>query len=145
MNPGTYILVVNDRESWLHLISDVLEAAGFVVSGTTSGARALADCQASSPALILLDYHLGSGVTASDYLASFERLCPRVPIGIVSATDTSLSAEQLGVRFFVPLDVPPPDSEPCWSRVLLFEVRKYLTSGVLNQNSDRDTHSAACR
>jgi len=127
MKQAARVLVVNDSLKWLESIREVLQRAGFDVIGLTNGHDALAECEAGKPAAIVLDYHLGNGVTAADFIRKFEKLCPGVPIGIVSATDVTLDPKQLGVRFFVPLDTPAPGEAPHWESDLTARVRECTT------------------
>ena len=55
---GENILIVEDNPLNLELISDILEANGYVITSATTGADALTLVDASAPDLILMDIQL---------------------------------------------------------------------------------------
>lgn len=55
---GEHILIVEDNPLNLELISDLLEAKGYVITTATTGLNALKQVDAKAPDLILMDIQL---------------------------------------------------------------------------------------
>jgi two-component system, OmpR family, response regulator RegX3 len=84
------ILVVDDEQSYRDALSIALEREGFLVETAADGAEAIAKCDASRPALVLLDVMLPqmSGVDVCREL----RLRSQVPIIMVTARNSEIDA-----------------------------------------------------
>jgi len=95
------ILVVNDEKAMLEQIRRWLSAAGHFVEGTLTAEDGLKLFSQRHFDLVLLDYNLkaesAGARTARTFIPLFKKLNPTIPIVIISATETDLSNEALGV------------------------------------------------
>lgn len=75
MKESQCVLIVDDQQAELTLVSEFLKNSGFTVTTATDGFKALAACKVRSPDVILLDLHmpLMSGIDVYNRLASDEK------------------------------------------------------------------------
>lgn len=75
MKESQCVLIVDDQQAELTLVSEFLKNSGFTVTTATDGFKALAACKVRSPDVILLDLHmpLMSGIDVFNRLASDEK------------------------------------------------------------------------
>ena len=66
MREKPLILIVDDEQNFIDIMSAQLEANGFEVKGTRTGKAALDMIEELNPDLVLLDIHLGGGETGTD-------------------------------------------------------------------------------
>ncbi len=103
MDSRKRVLVVDDDESFLRLISMRLTAAGFSVNPVTSGEEALAQLQLFRPHVVVTDLMMDG----MDGLALFDAIherCPTLPIIILTAHGTindAVDATKRGVFGFL--------------------------------------------
>ena len=95
------ILVVNDEKAMLDQIRRWLVAAGYLVESTLTAEDGLKLFTQGHFDLVLLDYNLktesAGARTARTFIPLFKKLNPTIPIVIISATETNLNKEKLGV------------------------------------------------
>lgn len=65
MRDKPLILVVDDEESFLEIMSEKLGASGFDIAFARNGGEALAQCEKFLPDLVLMDIHM-PGSTGTD-------------------------------------------------------------------------------
>ena len=75
MKESQCVLIVDDQQSELTLVTELLKSSGFVVTVAADGFKALAACKVHTPDVILLDLQmpLMSGTDVYNRLASDER------------------------------------------------------------------------
>ncbi|MFQ5651844.1 MAG: GAF domain-containing protein [bacterium] len=85
-----HILVVNDEKGMLEKIRRKLRGAGYQVTGTEYGKKAVALCRRRQFSAIILDYHLKKDTsptrTALDFLPEIRKEFPTIPIILTSAS-----------------------------------------------------------
>jgi len=95
------ILVVNDEQEMLDQIQRWLGVAGYVVRCTMTAEDGIKLFSQSHFDLVLLDYNLKAepigARTAKMFIPLFKKLNPTIPIVIVSATESQLNKNELGV------------------------------------------------
>ncbi len=95
------ILVVNDEEDMLEQINRWLAIAGYLVQSAITAEQGLKLFREDQYDLIVLDYHLKAektgAKTAKTFIPLFKNINPLVPIVIISATETKLDQNKLGV------------------------------------------------
>ncbi len=96
------ILVVNDEREMLDQIRRWLTVAGYVVRCTMTAEDGIKIFRENHFDLILLDYNLkreqNGARTAKAFIPRFRQLNPTIPIIIISATETRLDKDELGVN-----------------------------------------------
>ncbi|MGO9340762.1 MAG: sigma-54-dependent transcriptional regulator [Terracidiphilus sp.] len=101
------VLVVEDDESLLEVLSIGLEAHGFDVGLADGVSRAILELQKSLPAIILADYQLRDG-TAFDLLSWLKAHDFRVPVIVLTGharIDLAVEAVKAGAEHFIPKPV----------------------------------------
>ena len=95
------ILVVNDEQEMLDQIQRWLDIAGYVVRCTMTAEDGIQLFGQHHFDLVLLDYNLKEepkgARTAKAFIPLFKKLNPTIPIVIISATESKLNKEELGV------------------------------------------------
>lgn len=95
------ILVVNDEQAMLDQIQRWLDVAGYVVKCTSSAEQGVKLFGKTHFDLVLLDYNLkaekAGARTAKTYIPMFKKINPAIPIVIISATESDLDRNELGV------------------------------------------------
>jgi len=97
------VLIVDDEESILRSVSDVLSDEGFETVTATSGNEALRSIEKSQPDLILLDIAM-PGRDGLDTLAEVRRGWPHLPVVMMSGhgnVETAVRATKLGAWDFL--------------------------------------------
>jgi len=102
MQPGQKrILVVNDEPEMLDQIQRWLRIAGYFVTCTKTAEEGVKLFGDNHFDLVLLDYNLKAekmgGRTAKTFIPFFKKLNPTIPIVIISATESRLNKDELGV------------------------------------------------
>jgi len=101
------VLVVEDDDSLLEVLSIGLEMHGFEVAGADGVSRAILEIQRSQPSIILADYQLRDG-TAFDLLAWLKLRDFRVPVIVLTGQariDLAVEAIKHGAEQFIPKPV----------------------------------------
>jgi DNA-binding NtrC family response regulator len=104
---GNKILVVEDNDLMLDLLSDRLGVEGFDVIPADSLSKSLLEIQKSTPNVILTDYQLGDG-TAFELLAWLKTRDVRVPVIVLTGEatfDLAVQAVKNGAEQFIPKPV----------------------------------------
>lgn len=95
------ILVVNDEREMLVQIKRWLAIAGYLVKCTVTAENGIKLFSKKHFDLVVLDYHLkeekAGEKTARTFIPVFKNINPSVPIVILSATETNLNKDDLGV------------------------------------------------
>ena len=95
------ILVVNDEQEMLDQIQRWLGIAGYAVNCTLTAEDGVKLFDQNHFDLVLLDYNLKAepigARTAKMFIPLFKKLNPIIPIVIVSATESKLNKDELGV------------------------------------------------
>jgi CheY-like chemotaxis protein len=95
------ILVVNDEQEMLDQIQRWLGIAGYAVRCTMTAEDGIKLFGQNHFDLVLLDYNLKAesvgARTAKTFIPFFKKLNPNIPIIIVSATESKLNKDELGV------------------------------------------------
>ena len=95
------ILVVNDEQEMLDQIQRWLGVAGYAVRCTMTAEDGVKLFGQNHFDLVLLDYNLKAesvgARTAKTYIPFFKKLKPNIPIIIISATESQLNKDELGV------------------------------------------------
>ncbi|MDZ7331021.1 MAG: response regulator [candidate division KSB1 bacterium] len=95
------ILVVNDEREMLDQIHRWLTLAGYVVKCTNTAEDGIRIFRETHFDLVLLDYNLkqerNGARTAKTFIPRFKQLNPTIPIIIISATESRLDKDELGV------------------------------------------------
>jgi CheY-like chemotaxis protein len=95
------ILVVNDEQEMLDQIQRWLGIAGYVVRCTMTAEDGIKLFGQNHFDLVLLDYNLKEertgARTAKTFIPLFKKLNPKIPIVIISATESKLNKDELGV------------------------------------------------
>ena len=95
------ILVVNDEQDMLDQIQRWLGVAGYAVMCTMTAEDGVKLFGQSHFDLVLLDYNLKAesvgARTAKTFIPLFKKLKPAIPIIIISATESQLNKDELGV------------------------------------------------
>lgn len=96
-----HILVVNDEPEMLDQIQKWLKVAGYVVKCTLTAEDGIKLFGQNHYDLVLLDYNLKAervgARTAKTFIPTFKKLNPAIPIVIVSATESRLDKDEMGV------------------------------------------------
>ncbi len=130
------ILLVDDDESFLRLLTMRLSAAGFTVKPVTSGEEALAQLQLFRPQVVVTDLMMDD----MDGMALFEVIharCPTLPIIILTAHGTindAVDATKRGVFGFL--------TKPVNNKELVCQVSRAMEI-CLGAEIHQDTESAA--
>ena len=101
------VLVVEDDDSLLEVLSIGLEMHGFEVAGADGVSKAILEIQRSQPSIILADYQLRDG-TAFDLLAWLKLRDFRVPVIVLTGQariDLAVEAIKHGAEQFIPKPV----------------------------------------
>jgi len=125
-NEGKRIVVVNDTQTQLHLISIILQRAGFGVSSFSTATDALsAMAQSGAPDLIVTDLHMPEidGWRFCRLLRTPEYAALNgVPIIVVSATFSGIEAgeitTELGAQAFLPQPFSPSELLACVGEII---------------------------
>jgi DNA-binding NtrC family response regulator len=101
------VLVVEDDDSLLEVLSIGLEAHGFEVVKADSVSRAILEMQKAQPSIILADYQLRDG-TAFDLLNWLKARDFRIPVIVLTGharIDLAVEAVKAGAEHFIPKPV----------------------------------------
>jgi DNA-binding NtrC family response regulator len=101
------VLVVEDDDSLLEVLSIGLEAHGFDVAKADGVSRAMLEMQKSQPSIILADYQLRDG-TAFDLLNWLKARDFRIPVIVLTGharIDLAVEAVKAGAEHFIPKPV----------------------------------------
>lgn len=97
-----HILVINDEKEMLDQIKRWLDIAGFGVRCTLTAEDGIKLLNDNHFDLVLLDYNLKAekmgARTAKSFIPLFKELNPKIPIVIISATESELNKDELGVN-----------------------------------------------
>ena len=132
MSGKATILLVDDDQDILQLVSMRLSSAGYQVQAVESGERALAVFAASRPQLVITDLKMGR----MDGLALFEEIhkqAPTLPVIILTAHCTipdAVAATKRGVFGFLP--------KPFYGKLLLEQVEQALKFSGGAESGDED-------
>ena len=108
---ATRVLLVEDDELMVHLITRYLETNGFAVAACGTGTEGLARARSGDFEVVLLDVEL-PGLSGIDVLKRLRREGSRVPVLIVSANSDKRHIAQLldeGADDYVPKPVDPAE------------------------------------
>jgi two-component system nitrogen regulation response regulator NtrX len=97
------ILVVDDEESILRSVADILQDEGFRARTASDGARALDQVEESTPDMVLLDVAM-PGRDGLQTLAELRRRWPALPVVMMSGhgtVETAVRATKLGAYDFL--------------------------------------------
>jgi DNA-binding response OmpR family regulator len=118
---GPRVLVIDDDPTILELIRAILSEEGYVVDAALTGKAALADGNAPTPAVVVLDMYL-PGISGAELVEALRvRYGHNLPIMLTSASTVDDEAQALGAYEYLP---KPFDLEE-----LLASVRRGLTIG----------------
>ncbi len=109
-DPSKSILIVDDEPNLRLTLTAILEKDGYCVSAAATASEALKAVQSGEFALIFLDLKMPD-VDGLSVLPEIQRLCPDVPVLILTAhatLDSAIKAVRLSARDFLlkPLDPP---------------------------------------
>ena len=133
------ILVIDDHEENIKLVTRVLSKAGYeTIASTTHSAEALALHVEFKPDLVLLDLHMGDkdGFEVLQEFASLNGGGERVPVLMITADDspeTKRRALALGAKDFVG---KPFDGPEVLLRIANLLETRFLQLALEGQNSD---------
>jgi putative two-component system response regulator len=133
------ILVIDDHEENIKLVTRVLSKAGYEkIASTTNSAQALALHVEFKPDLVLLDLHMGDkdGFEVLQEFASLNGGGERVPVLMITADDsqeTKRRALALGAKDFVG---KPFDGPEVLLRIANLLETRFLQLALEGQNSD---------
>ncbi|WP_197530592.1 response regulator [Bythopirellula polymerisocia] len=117
------IAVIDDNESWIEAVKDVLANEGFEVCSATNEDQAIEILDTVRPQLIILDVHI-PGARGLRLISDFRGRDRTTPILVVSSDDRSLVRNQAmsnGASGFLQKPIP--------SQILLRAVRRYVQPG----------------
>jgi CheY-like chemotaxis protein len=113
-----YVLVIDDDESILATIREILVAEGYDVAAASSGAEAIALLGAARPALVLLDMRM-PGVNGWMVARSMRELVPGVPIVVMTAAENAARwAAEISAAAYLPKPFQLDDLLLCVARFL---------------------------
>jgi CheY-like chemotaxis protein len=97
------LLVVDDDPGVRKLLTTAFQRQGFSVVTAANGLDALQKASAGVPDAIVLDLSMPV-MSGQEFLRHWRRIAPAlaIPVLAISAYDTSLTAEKLGVQAFLP-------------------------------------------
>ncbi len=132
---GKKILIIEDEQDIIELVSHNLEREGFTVLAASSGETGLARARADAPDLVLLDLMLPGidGLEVCRRLKAEENT-RRIPVIMLTARDEDVdivTGLELGAADYV--------TKPFSPRVLLARVRRILRREPDNQSTTKGT------
>ncbi len=132
--PNEYIMVVEDEEDILELISYNLQKEGFRVNGLDSGEKAIAAIKAESPDLIILDLML-PGIAGFDVCRLFKQdeATRNIPLVMLTA-----KGEETDIVAGLELGADDYITKPFSPRILIARLRAILRRKGREENVDRD-------
>lgn len=116
------VAVIDDNESWLDTVSDVLTNAGFDVRSATNAEQAIELLDSVRPSLIILDIHI-PGTSGFRILSDYRSRDCTTPILVVSGDDRALVRDRAmneGASGFL--------QKPVASQILIRAVRRFARS-----------------
>jgi two-component system nitrogen regulation response regulator NtrX len=139
MNP--HILVVDDEEAILKLLTEMLKDEGFVVSSAENGYEALKQIEKEEPDLVLLDIYL-PGINGIETLQEIKKINKSLPVIIISSygnIDNAVYATKLGAYDFIEKPLSIDKTLVAIKNALeyqrLEEENRYLKKKNLDKNS----------
>ena len=118
------IAVIDDSQTWIDTVSEVLTDEGYEVRSATSEESAIDLLDSVHPSLIILDVHI-PGTNGLRILANYRGRDQTTPILIVSSDDRALVRNQAmshGASGFL--------QKPVASQVLVRAVKRYVCSTI---------------
>lgn len=101
MNQPKNILVINDNQEILEQIKKRLAQQKYNFTALLSGKEALQELRRQHFDLILIDFHLNhqkdGQKTADFFIPRIKKIKPEIPIIVISATESKISAKRLDV------------------------------------------------
>jgi two-component system nitrogen regulation response regulator NtrX len=139
MNP--HILVVDDEEAILKLLTEMLKDEGFIVSSAENGYQALKQIEKEEPDLVLLDIYL-PGINGIETLQEIKKINKSIPVIIISSygnIDNAVYATKLGAYDFIEKPLSIDKTLVAIKNALeyqrLEEENRYLKKKNLDKNS----------
>lgn len=127
------IAVIDDNETWIDTVTEVLSEEGFEVRAAMNEEQAIDLLDAVRPSLIILDVHI-PGTSGLRILADYRGRDRTTPILVVSGDDRALVRNQAmtdGATGFLQKPVP--------SQLLIRAVRRFIESGSRCGHDGSDT------
>src|SRR4051812_44832486 len=106
MNSSPYILIVEDDSAVADAMRMLLEEAGYVVRVAPDGEAALAECERSAPAVIVLDYNVP--VMSGGALVEELRWRPRLSSVPIVMTSAMRGLDEVARRLRINYVLPKP-------------------------------------
>lgn len=106
----TTVMIVDDDETTTSLLKMLLELDDFEVVVEQRGRNVIAKAEATSPALIMIDYHL-SDIEGVDVVRDLRahRTLSEIPIIVASGMDKEIEAKDAGANVFLVKPFEPAD------------------------------------
>lgn len=102
MSDSKRLLVINDEPDMLSQIQRWLSREGYIINSTLQGREGVELVKNDHYDLILLDYNLkkekDGEKTAKAFIPQLIKVNPLIPIIVISATETNISAKELGIK-----------------------------------------------
>jgi CheY-like chemotaxis protein len=114
------VLIVDDDQSWVQSVAQLLGDAGLTVRAASDGEQALDLLATEQPALVILDVHLPR-VNGLELLRQFRQRDRRTPVVMISAEDQASIQDRAmsgGANAFL--------RKPISVSLLMRAVRRYL-------------------
>jgi DNA-binding response OmpR family regulator len=121
------VLIIDDDQSWVQSVSQLLDDAGLAVRAATDGEQALDLFATEQPALVILDVHLPR-INGLELLRQFRQRDRQTPVLMISAEDQASiqdRAMSAGATAFL--------RKPISVALLMRAVRRYLGDRGVSQ------------
>ena len=131
MEAKATILLVDDDRAMTSMIAEVLEAEGYSVLTANSGNEALALIRQAPPELVISDLRM-SGMNGHQLQSEIKRLCPDLPVVIITAfgsIETAVESMRRGAFDFI--------TKPFTNNELIIVVSRALEDRQLRQELRR--------
>lgn len=127
-----HIYILDDEYAIVHFLKEWLHSEGFKVDSNTDADLAFKAVTLNTPHLLLLDFNLGRGKTALDFLGRLAAENISVPCIIISGeTDTLLKSLHQKTAPHTVLDILPKSLSLELARDrILYQIRNYFNIQV---------------
>jgi signal transduction histidine kinase len=137
--PASTILVAEDNEGLLRLISKTFSRIGIQVQGVTTGAEAIDQTLATSPILLLLDFRLPD-ITADEVVSAIRKAGNQTPFVIMTGHgDEQIAVDlmKLGARDYIIKDKAFIDQLPGVIEQVIDRIRIDEKFAVMEREKER--------
>jgi CheY-like chemotaxis protein len=104
MSEAPYILYIEDERASIELVRTILDLAGYVMKGVTSGEEGLALMQADKPALVLLDLVMPNTISGVDVYREMKNNPALADIPVIILTGKVPKTDRVIVSGLPPVD-----------------------------------------